>query len=1275
VQSFSATFTFDNTASGADDVGFAPFIDVLLDPVVDVSGGVTGRFLNRLDVVASSPVTFGSSGLSRCVRHPFLFASLGFVAPTSPDFSVAGVPTPTPGWVCGAPGVTFFSLRLPFSSFGSATAPAPVVVPLTVTGVAADGTGFISANAGFVYGGSVDFNNAPIIGGGGVAVAEAFMARKRISAALLKFDLEDDFAATSATFPATAFNYSLKFNPADGIEFIDGQFAMDLANSVSLSRFFVSDGEGGFELICTNFTSLIASPPGCVWFGAAKCRCIKALSGPGPCTLAAPAECGGGQLVCTYESFSGVVEARVEVLPRQFDSNGVALDNGENSNAVDMSSSVSVSGRTRSVGDSGSGTVFTASETSSRSRGQLVLAKARTRLVSGADGVPGSIHEYTLAMQLSNNHSYNNLILDDVIEDGMRFDATFTPLLVVNGTSPVAFGATNFVANLANADGTQDIQFRISDQLVDGGVASGAAFGPATVNVVYHAEVLDKYDAALPPVTSLFGGDCLNNRADLDSQQVQPADPSIVLLPLVARSASAQISVPTGVLTSSLFAVNGQLCSIASNAALCTQVKFPPLTQFTFNVTQTFPTDAFRELKIAQAFPIPLFDISGLQFGTTPDGNAVPLAAHACSGTPALGKICFNTPLHTLDFKDPVFSVDLFSMRWQLDYGTAESPAVQTAHTFSVLLTVELSSTPWIDEFDVVTFEEKFENAGSSCVKNPLAFQLFRQSTPKLCVTSGVVSHLTNDGATTDSAPDSRFLAGSPLSSPFATTVTEASLLTGATGPAPSNVDAGDTLRMAVFVINAGNHDAFDVKVELNTTDGMVVFALNPALTRAFFATNRSELDASMFAVDTVVSGPSFNVTITRLAPKSMVVVVYDVTATNAIRPGEAQRLPEAHVSRYVAQQTRPEDFVTTLHRANQYDRECIHSRPTFTGADAVVSAPTLTSSADSCTVDSVGVAVGEEFTLESVVALPRGTLRDASFTFRFSGAVADLVVVSATLAYTALPPPPSISTSVLPITVNLGDIVVGGTVVAPTLTLTAVLRATNVPANVDNRVLEFVPEFVFRLNDTDASTLSVTRTGAALELTLLRQSLQLSSRNNATGGIVEELAFVEFCFDVARARDDACAYDTVIQVTLPSTVPAPLTRSLLPRVVFTNETPVPTDGALSSTGDITVSIPFLDALSPPFSICFDTFVADVVTGVPIDVVGSLVAGTVDNPAFAAQTPDDSTTSVKAELTSRLATETSDSCTVDSDVTAGENVTLAFSRLRSNGAPSRRLCR
>jgi hypothetical protein len=1254
---------------------------MIAEPVVKTLGAATWNGLT----LESFQYKFTSNG--ECILHPYLFQDLSPPGPPAPN----NVPGPNKlGFICGNVNETFMSVLLPFSSFGAASAPVAVNVPVTL---ASPGSGFIRANGGFNQGAATVFDSIadpPIVGGGGTQSSSAWMGQAPIRSAMMIVDFANDYDDVVGFGQVNNFNYSLKFAVADGVTLSDGSANLALANSIAFGGLYLVDPlDGVTKTICVP-TTQTAAPPGCVPYTSVCGGCIRSIATPTPCY---PANCtggagvnGGGNVVVLFNNITKPFEVKITAVPVGFNSTGGPFDELANSNTVDATSSVSIGGTTSS-GSGGAGSVsqtVSLSRSSSTARFQIWLGKSSGVLVGGTQPIPGAAMQFTLEVQVSQNHSYKALVAVDYIRDGLDWNSTVgTPSLVLAGRA-IPIDVARFVTinrtligNDGSAsdgtDGTTIVTFNVSGIILADNSSALAVVGRTKLSIVYFTTIRTTYTDHTSPSgdRNVVPGDCLTNNAELYADQTQLTNTSVVLTRPV-RTAASQVGVPQGQFNSALHAVNGQLCSLPANAALCSQVEYEPLTQFTISVTYQMITDAYRLLSVSEAYPIPLFDISTLTWPSISAGVVnVNASANQCSSSslPALGFMCFAST-NRLTSRNPTFSVNPSSMRWQLAYGTAAYTAASS--TISVLVTVNMTGIPWIDGFDVVSLEDRTENAASSCANLLTDYQLIRTRTPKLCITEGAVVRQPNMLSTLVSY-DSRFTTLSTTGSPFTGVVTQRGTgglsLTPVGSVAPTGVQAGDRIRMAVLVVNSGRGTAVQVLVQLPQSQ---TYFADPQNVRVFTGANVAVTTATY--AGGVVTVPSLAGATTRGGTddtgNNVLVIVYDVTVRDVFQPVESAT-PLASQLNVTLTQYRAGmstvNYATTLHASGQYSSACLRSNVAVSGRRPTVVNDFV--SGDLCTSDASAtpdIAVGEPFRLRTNVTLPYGTLAGASFALSVASVGAQFSVLNASLStqpasssngITTGPIAGAPSTLASPLNVAFGTLTLPATATGSQVTVDTWLRSSN-STTVSNGLtvvftssITYTNPFVSPANNIVVST--------SPRVIMRRQQMNVVGFTNfSSANPFQQYDLVRYCFNMTRAITTACAYNVSVSIPIPSQmVLYPNSASL----VYPNGSVVAGATVSSTASPVTANIPLVDRVVPtPLMLCYTALYLTSVTGVTVTTTATVCTDTTPDEPSGAITCRTATADVSPRLASSITSATSDACTSNSNLIAhvGELITF-----------------
>jgi hypothetical protein len=1271
-------------------VGFGPFIDMFATPVVQSLGAATWNGLT----LTSFQYKFTSNG--ECIVHPYLYQDLTPPGPPAPN----NVPGPNKlGYICGNTNETFMSVLLPFSSYGPTAAPVAVTVPATIS---TPGSGFIYANGGFSQGVATVFDSIadpPIVGGGGMQSPSAWAGQAPIRSAMMLFEFENDYDDVVGFGQSNNFNYTLDFGLAPGVTLSNGSANVALASSVAFGGLYLVDPtDGSTKLICVP-TTQTAVPPGCVPFTSVCGGCIKSITAPVPCY---PANCtggagvvGGGNVQIQFNNITSPFQVKIGGVPTGFNSTGGPIDELANSNTVNATSSATVTGTTSSGGGGGGAISQTASfgRSSSIARFQIWLGKSAGVLVGGTQPIPGATLQFTLEVQVSQNHTYKTIRAVDYIRDGLDWNGTVAAPALLFGGRSIPIDVARFVTInrtlIGNdgvftdgTDGSTVVTFNISGILLADNSSAVVLAGRTRLQVVYYTTIRQNYTDHTSAAGDRFivPGDCLTNNAELYSEQVALNNSSMVLASPV-RPASTLTGVPQGTFKSTLYAVNGLLCSVPANAALCSQVEYEPLTQFTLHVTYAMVTDAFRQLSIGEAFPIPLFDISTLTWPSLTSGAVnVNTSSNQCasSGTtpPPLGQMCFSS-FNKLVSRNPTFTLNKSSMRWQLTYGTAGYTAPTSA--IGVLLTVNMTGIPWIDGFDVVSLEDRTENAASACSALLTDFKLLRTRTPKMCITEGVVLRLPVQTATVTSY-DARFTALTTTGAAFANTITQqgtgGNSLTPIGTVAPTDVQAGDRLRLAVLAVNQGRGTASNVQIVLSR--GQVHFT-DPENVRVFTGANSAVTAATYTASTGVVSVPTLAGATSRQGTdttgNNVLVIVYDVTVRDVFQPAElaSPLISQLNVTltQYMAG-IAPTNYVTTLHANGQYPATCLRADIDVSGRRPVVAFDFAT--ADACTVEgsTPDIAVGEAFRVRTNITLPYGTLANANYALSTASTVAAhfslLNVTIRTQPATSSAGVTTASTFTLPanmataFSIPFGSsLTLPATAAASQVTIEAWMRSNNNTALTNGLQVVFSTGVTYtNPYVTPASTVTVT---GAPRITLRRQVMNVVGFTNFSAAApFEQFDTIRFCYNMTRSVTQSCGYNISVSVPIPPQL------ALVPNsatLVYSNGSMVAGSTVSSGVSPVTASIQAVDRVVPAsgslgLMLCYNAIYVMSVTGTTVTTTATVCTDT---------TPDDPTGAITCrtapiDVTPRLAASivgaTNDPCTSDSQLIAhiGEGITL-----------------
>lgn len=794
--------SFDNTGS---TTGYGPFIDLIL-PATGADGagaatddGITFVSATYLGVpVTAVTMTFDAGGNA---THPY--------AKTAAGAAVV---------VTGTPGDQLVVLQLPFGSFTAPQPAATVQVTTTLSPLADAGTALnIRARGGFQYGAD-PLDNPP----SDPSLLGAFTANQPVSPAVWRMTKTyigpEDETATGPNFPR---QYRIDVDIANG----QTVTSLDLTDVLPASMQYVAV-----------VSTLINNAP-----AAATAVATPSTTVP------------GGTLTRRFASVTGTAGTQDASLifsyyvPRVAAAGAVIIDpvTGDDATSVNDARSqgnwTPIDGRdtpTLLVND------VTANDHTLTPK-SIAIQKGVTIAVDtgGAGPTPGDTLEYTLQIQVSDYFAMQDLVVTDVISDGQRRDAGFTPTLAISEHSGGASAAagmaganTTFVVSGATGETTATFQIGaeqttrgLDTRLIGGCVPASGTGGPApdctafngggtTVTVVYRTIIQDSFSNTYPSGDqSVDHGDRLTNTVNAQANLLSVANVTTLTGSNEADGSAAGVTILAGTLTKSIYAING-------NTSFGT-ARLGPGDTVTYRLRYTLPSSDLEPVTITDFLPLPVL------FATEMAG---PFNATVSAAVPAAGTAKFG-PADTffaLSGRVPTISVDAAGNAVEFDYLAFDDPA-NTPTTIDILFTVTASNQPFADGLFLTNqarVQEGSTNAGNSIVDAIIQILL---NEPNVVITKGVVtSNNTADvyapttvGPVSFSAPGTAGYRGSG-------TITSNGLTATPINSNVSRLDAGDTVTFAIVLENTGSgpEGAFDVTVKDTIPAGFVAPANLAAL-------------------------------------------------------------------------------------------------------------------------------------------------------------------------------------------------------------------------------------------------------------------------------------------------------------------------------------------------------------------------------------------------------------------------------------------------------------
>ncbi len=451
----------------------------------------------------------------------------------------------------------------------------------------------------------------------------------------------------------------------------------------------------------------------------------------------------------------------------------------------------------------------------------MAIAGQKTGLTVPAGGVirPGALLEYTIAFQVSDFFAFGNVVITDVLSDGLRFDNTFIPQLSFTGAM------TNFT-QAAGANGTTILTFRITDELggpllggcvPPGGTGGGAPDctfnnGATSGTLTYRAVVLDDFLVDFPSGDpSVDHGDTLTNRMTITGDLLDTGNTANPLGTGQTDDSELTLTVERGLPVKSIYAVNGVPCGA------CLDLRLAAGDTITYRLRHEMPSSNFEDFALVDFLPLPVFSAAEVTVFSLVLDDAVPPAGTAKLLVP-------GDTLHTLMGTLPTLLTDVAANTVTFFYGNYDTPTNQQSF-IDILFTVTMRSDPIADGLQLtnqIQARESSTNSGASQENDIVQVEV---TSPLLKVTKGVI-------ATTN--PEGQFLPANPgpvpfnppgSPSPFDGIINSDLLAAQPIDSDLTGVQPGDLITFAVVIENVGTsrNGAFDIRVRDLLPPGFII--------------------------------------------------------------------------------------------------------------------------------------------------------------------------------------------------------------------------------------------------------------------------------------------------------------------------------------------------------------------------------------------------------------------------------------------------------------------
>jgi uncharacterized repeat protein (TIGR01451 family)/fimbrial isopeptide formation D2 family protein len=789
---FSFDAVFDNTS--AIDPGFGPFIDIIF-PVngydgaagTDVADGidfVSASFLGTNPVVSefTFPDDDGSGpGTTGTIDHPYAMNA-----------------SAAPVQVVGTAGDKLVVIQLPFGSFVPPQTPATVTVNASLSNLADIGAGSLAiiSRGGFQYGN--DALNNPTSDPSILGAFDTLNVTPTIYSASKSQTKSGEELVSGPNDPG---EYAISVDFADGFTYSNVEIRDALANNIQY--------QGGLSSSPVADT-VISEPP-----------------------TTAPQNAPNNEVALRYNSIVGGVSEPISVdfdffVPAD-DANGGDVIPADSGGCVNLSNQVGVS--LDFIPLDGRDTVASFTDTAGSMSHEVCALDAQKSVAIQVDNAPvgtspSDVLEYTIDFSVSDYFAVDGVVLTDVLDDGLRFDQSFVPLLSFSrpGSASAVMNAGNYTVNpYSGIDGSQTIEFRIADELLlrtgandlpgaciqDGGSTADCAVfdnGSKTQGtLVFRAVVQQGYDVYEGGDANVDQGDSLGNAVTIVGNVLVNATLADTGND-TSENGAAAVSIPRGALPSkTVYAVNGAI-------GAASQVK--PGDAVTYRYNYTFPVGDVDHLEITDFLPLPVFDASEITFF---DNSAPGPVAAPPAGTIKYGPSDTFSGVTGLLGADPVFTATGGSSNTiHLNYGSKQTGA-EGSYSIDILFTVTVSDAPFADGLKLTnTVTAAESNSPGTVTADTEIIQITLQE-PQLLISKGAVQSdntsasfsPTTVGPVAFSAPGTAGFRGSG-------TISSNGLAASSVVSDVSGIDGGDIVTFAIVIENAGSSTggAFNVTVK-----------------------------------------------------------------------------------------------------------------------------------------------------------------------------------------------------------------------------------------------------------------------------------------------------------------------------------------------------------------------------------------------------------------------------------------------------------------------------
>lgn len=778
-ETFTFTATFQNTHPA--DVGYGPFVDLVF-PFNGADGTAGTAMPDGVDFVRAeylgTPVTAtvltfpAGPGGSGCVNHPYLR-----------DATLRPVP------FCGVSGDKLVVLELPFGSFTPNQPPADLTVTALLSPLADVNVPLtIQARGGFRFGAN------PVDDPCCDPAINSDLTSAPLTPILLTLEKENNAPENEiAIGPNAVYTWTVTVDLPVGQTITNLDITDYLPNNVVIDTSSVTTVPAG--------GTVTKSPPG----GGPANPPDNELVITFPSVTGTS---GTSDIVITFDFYVPYLDANgIPVLDPTTGNDGVALNNAKavgdwtpndprDAGGVD---NADVNGLCPTVCPGGNAPVLMS----------IAGQKSGLTVPAGQPLIPGTAIEYTITFQVSDFYAFGDVVITDTLSDGLRFDATFTPVLSFTGAM------TNF-SQTPGTNGTTILEFRITDELggplLGGCIPPGGTGGPppnCTFNngatsgsLRYRAIVQDQFATVFPSGDpSVDHGDLLTNEMNIRGQIRDVGNVTTALGTDEDDGSDDEGTVVRGRPTKSIYALNGVPCGA------CTGIRLAPGDTLTYRIQHDMPSSDFEDFSLVEYLPLPAFSAAEVTTLDPSLNNAVPPAGVAKLLVP-------GDTLHLVTGSLPTLAADLVSNAVVFNYGDFDTPTNQPS-MIDLLFTVTMRSEPIADGLFLTNLVRAIEGSTNNASDQSDAIIQVEVTNPLLTMSKGVVS--SSSGGVIYNPPQTGPVTFSPpgSSSSFNGVINSIGLDAQPVNSDLSGAQPGDILTFGIVIENLGSSikGAFDIRI------------------------------------------------------------------------------------------------------------------------------------------------------------------------------------------------------------------------------------------------------------------------------------------------------------------------------------------------------------------------------------------------------------------------------------------------------------------------------